>query len=312
MVNISVRQLRYFLALADTASFSKAAKRVGVTQSTLSAAIQEMEAVLGVRLVDRSGRHFELMATGELLARQAREILARIDDLPASLSREARPLTTRLRLGVIPSIAPFLLPRALPHVRAAFPELHVAVREGLTQSLIADIRSGNLDAAIIALPFSTTGFQAEPLCEDEFFVAVSAHHRLADRANVSASELEDEQILLLESGHCLRDQILSTTGIRPPGDADNIKAMSLLTLVQLAENDLGITFLPRIAIAAGIAQGTSLSLIPYRGKRSSRTLALIWRAGASRTPDYLILAKTLRELCRQFLDADVPAPRPAA
>ncbi|MGO4706703.1 hydrogen peroxide-inducible genes activator [Microvirga sp. 2MCAF38] len=306
MANISIRQLRYFLALVDTSSFSKAAKRVGITQSTLSAAIQEMENALGVCLVERSGRHFALMATGELLAREARDIVARVDDLPTSLSREARPLTTRLRLGVVPSIAPFLLPKALPHIRGAFPELHVAVREGLSRSLIADIRSGNLDAAIIALPFTTTGFQVEPLCEDEFLVAVSERHRLANSRAVSAEDLQDEPILLLESGHCLRDQVLSFTGLRPPNEADDIRAMSLLTLVQLAENDLGITFLPRIAIAAGIAQGTSLRLIPYRNERSSRTLALIWRAGASRTPDYLILAETLRDLCRQFLDVYNP------
>ncbi|MET0314269.1 MAG: hydrogen peroxide-inducible genes activator, partial [Hansschlegelia sp.] len=260
-MNISVRQLRYFVALAETASFSVAARRVGVTQSTLSGSIQEMEAALGARLAERSGRRFELTAAGALLATRAAEILAEIEDLPGLLVQAERPLTSRLRLGVIPSVAPFLLPRALPSMRRSYPELRIAVREGLSRSLMADIRTGLLDAAIIALPFTATEFEVEPFWEDRFFVGVSARHRLADRRTLAAEELAGEQILLLEPGHCLRDQVLSLAGASSAEQRTDLKAMSLMTLVQMADNDLGVTFLPEIASSAGIAEGTDLRLI---------------------------------------------------
>jgi LysR family hydrogen peroxide-inducible transcriptional activator len=305
MVNVSVRQLRYFVALAETASFSLAARKVGVTQSTLSGAIQEMEAVLGVSLAERRGRRFELTAAGTLLAQRGAEIIASIQDLPGLLARAERPLTSRLRLGVIPSVAPFLLPRALPNIRTDFPELRIAVREGLSRTLIADIRTGALDAAIIAMPFATPGFETEPFWQDRFFVGVSERHPLADRSSISAEDLAGEKILLLEPGHCLRDQVLSLTGVSLRDDSGDLKAMSLATLVQMADNDLGVTFLPEIAIAAGVAQGTSLRLIACHGERSSRSLALIWREGASRRHEYLLFAQHLRDLCeRHFSSAE--------
>jgi len=297
VLNVSLRQLRYFVALAETASFSKAARRVGVGQSTLSGAIQEMETELGVRLAERSGRRFELTAEGALLAARAAEILAEVEDLPALLARAGRPLTSRLRLGVIPSVAPFLLPRALPSIRGAFPELAISVREGLSRSLIADIRTGELDAAIIALPFSAGGLAVEPFWRDRFFVGVNSRHRLAGRDEIAAEDLAEERVLLLEPGHCLRDQVLSLTGATFAHEGGDLKAMSLMTLVQMAANDLGVTFLPEIAVAAGIAEGAPLRLIPCRGERSSRELALIWRERASRGHEYRLLARHLRELC---------------
>ncbi|GLK69803.1 hydrogen peroxide-inducible genes activator [Hansschlegelia plantiphila] len=297
MLNVSLRQLRYFVALVETASFSAAARRVGVTQSTLSGAIQEMEAELGARLAERSGRKFELTAAGALLAGRAAEILADVQDLPALLTRAGRPLTSRLRLGVIPSVAPFLLPRALPSLKSAFPELRLSVREALSRQLIASIRTGELDAAIIALPFAGGGFESAPFWKDHFFLGVAATHRFANRAEVAAEDLADETLLLLEQGNCLRDQVLSLTGAAGSQEGGEVKAMSLLTLVQMADNDLGVTFLPEIAIAAGVTDGADLRLIPCRGERSSRDLVLIWRERASRRHEYLLLARHLQELC---------------
>jgi LysR family hydrogen peroxide-inducible transcriptional activator len=312
MLNVSIRQLRYFVALAETASFSRAARRAGVTQSTLSGAIREMELALGVRLAERADRTFELTAAGVLLAERAPEIIAAIDDLPGLLANVARPLSTRLRLGVIPSVAPFLLPRALPSMRAAFPELRIRVREALSRSLIADLKAGELDAAIVALPFGVTGVEVEPFWTDRFFLGVSCRHALADRPSIGPADVEGERLLLLETGHCLREQVLSLTGFTPAEDSGDLKAMSLATLVQMADNDLGVTFLPEIAVAAGVAQGTSLRLIPYDGDRSSRRLALVWRERASRRPEYLILARHLETLCERHFGRDAAADFPAA
>ncbi|GLK77963.1 LysR family transcriptional regulator [Methylopila jiangsuensis] len=303
MINLSLRQLRYFVALAELGSFSAAARRVGVTQSTLSAAIQEMETTLGVRLAERSGRRFELTAAGAALVDRAVSIVAQVDDLPNLLAQAERPLTSWLRLGVIPSVAPFLLPRALPSIREAFPELSLSVREALSRTLIGDIRSGALDAAIMALPLAVDDCETAPFWQDRFFVAAANGHRLAGRPSVVAEELAGERILLLEPGHCLRDQVLNLTGLGAEDELGEVKAMSIATLVQLAANGLGLTILPEIAVAAGVADGAPLKMIPCDGDRSSRSLVLVWRKGASRRAEFALFAEHLQGLCERHFDA---------
>ncbi len=172
MLNISVRQLHYFIALVKAGSFSRAAEAVGVTQSTLSAAIQALEAEIGVTLIDRTGRRMQLLPAGEDFLNRAQEIVASIEELPEHARQAERPLTTRLRLGVIPSIAPFLLPKVLPTTAKAFPELQLSVREGLTRTLLDNLRSGSLDVALVAHPYDLDDFEVAEIGQDPFFLAV--------------------------------------------------------------------------------------------------------------------------------------------
>ncbi|WP_137392406.1 hydrogen peroxide-inducible genes activator [Rhodoligotrophos defluvii] len=296
MLNVSLRQLRYLAALAETQSFSRAAQRMNVAQSTLSAAIQGIETALGAALVDRSGRSVRLTAAGELVIEHVRGILADIDQLPSHVAVASRPLTTRLRLGVIPSVAPFILPKVLPSLRAAYPKLRLRVQEGLTRSLLDDVRSGQLDAALIALPYGFDGFDHVALARDPFMLAVPEGHALARRRAASVGELGSETLLLLERGHCLRDHVLRVVNA-DVGDGD-VRATSLITLVQLVENKMGVTLLPRVAIEAGLVRGARIRLVPLReGEAASRTLALVWRARAARQGDYRELAEHLRRHC---------------
>jgi LysR family transcriptional regulator, hydrogen peroxide-inducible genes activator len=296
MLNISLRQLRYITALADTGSFSKAAAQAGVTQPTLSAAIQELELTLKVRIADRANsRRVTLTPVGEALAERARQVLELVEDMPGLAAQTLRPLTTRLRLGVIASVAPFLLPSALPALRRDFPELPIAVREALTATLLKDVRSGQIDAAVLALPLQADDLDAAPLWDDPLVVAVPRNHPLARRAAVTPNDIRHERLLLLEAGHCLREHITISTG-EPREDDDDLRATSLITLVQMADNGLGITFLPQIAIDAGIARGADLSLLRYDSPHSFRTLALVWRKGSSRHRDYLLLAEHLKSM----------------
>jgi LysR family transcriptional regulator, hydrogen peroxide-inducible genes activator len=294
MLNISLRQLRYIVALADTFSFSKAADQVGITQPTLSAAMQELELQLNVQLVDRTNsRRIALTPAGEAVVERARHILERVEDIPGLVAQTLKPMTTRLRLGVIASVAPFILPTALPSLRKAFPDLPVSVREALTATLLKDVRAGLLDVALVALPLHADDLDRVELWNDPLVVAVPDGHHLARRKSVSPHDLRGERLLLLESGHCLREQVTLSTG---EPDEDGLRATSLITLVQMADNALGVTFLPQIAIDAGITRGTSLHLLQYDCPQSFRTLALVWRKDSSRKRDYLLLAGHLKDL----------------
>ncbi|MGH6760659.1 MAG: hydrogen peroxide-inducible genes activator [Phyllobacterium sp.] len=297
MLNITVRHLHYLVALAETGSFSRAANRVGVTQSTLSAAIQSLELELGAPLVDRSGRKIQMLPSGDAVVRQARDIIVRIQELPEHAAEAARPLTTRLRLGVIPSVAPFILPKILPSLTEAYPELNLSMREGLTRDLLDELRSGRLDAAIIARPYQIDGFDCAEIGVDPFFLAIRNDHPLAKRDKVDMDDVEGERFLLLETGHCLREHVIAAVGEANARGEDDVRASSIMTLVQMMEFGLGVTLLPRIAIEAGATRGTNLSVVPYVGEHNARSLVLIWRSGAVRRHDYHLLAEHLRHHC---------------
>lgn len=297
MLNISVRQLHYFLSLVKAGSFSRAAETVGVTQSTLSAAIQALEAELGVTLIDRTGRRMQLLPAGEDFLIRARNIVALIEELPEQAQQAERPLTTRLRLGVIPSIAPFLLPKVLPETAKLFPELQLSVREGLTRTLLDSLRSGSLDVALVAHPYDLHVFEIAEIGEDPFFLAVRRDHALANRDSVDAGDLADQPVLLLESGHCLREHVMAAIGSQPAQSGSDVHATSITTLVQLVQFGMGVTLLPDLAIKAGVTRGTDLSLIPYEGKHNSRSLVLAWRSNAARRKEFQLFAEHLRDHC---------------
>ncbi|WP_183648095.1 hydrogen peroxide-inducible genes activator [Brucella daejeonensis] len=300
MPNISVRQLHYFLALVQVGSFSRAADMVGVTQSTLSAAIQTLEAELGVKLIDRSGRRMQLLPAGEDFMARARNIVALIEELPEHARQAERPLTTRLRMGVIPSIAPFLLPKVLPATTCAFPELQLTVREGITRSLLDSLRSGSLDVALVAHPYDLDEFEMVELGQDPFFLAVSRDHALANRDRVDASDLRDQPFLLLETGHCLREHVMAAIGSKPTQTDSGVHATSIMTLVQLVDFGMGVTLLPEVAVKAGVTRGTNLSIVRYEGQNNFRSLVLVWRANAARRSEFQLFASHLRSSCMKL------------
>ena len=240
----TIRQLQYLKFLAEQGAFGKAAEAAHVTQPTLSAGIQELERTLGAPVVDRARSGVILTAVGEAALARANTILNEAEELVQAAKNASQPLTGRFRLGVIPTIAPFLLPKALPLLRSRFPKLRLYLREDLTQRLIAALKAGQLDAALIALPFDMQGLAHAHVSDDELLAAIPADHPLANRLEFPPSAMEGEDLILLEDGHCLRDHVLSACGLKPPkatGDEEAFAATSLPTLVQMVGSGLGVT-----------------------------------------------------------------------
>ncbi|WP_398484599.1 LysR substrate-binding domain-containing protein [Tardiphaga sp.] len=296
MINVNLRHLHYLVTLTEAGSFSAAATAAHISQSTLTSAIQGLEEELGGLLIDRSQRRVTLLPFGEAVVAKARHILDQIQQLPGLTAIDGAPLTTKLRLGMIPSIAPFALPKLLPALRARYPDLSLKVREGLTQDLLRLIDSGELDAAFIAHVPPEDDYAHAVVARDPFSLAVPAQHRLANASEANVGDLGEETLLLLGQGHCLREHVLSAVGRGLQPGAEDVRAHSITTLVQLVENGMGVTLLPDIAIKAGAIAGTSLQLIPFDGPRASRTLVLAWRHRSVREADFRALSALLGEL----------------
>jgi LysR family hydrogen peroxide-inducible transcriptional activator len=299
----TLRQLRYLKLLSEHGSFSRAAEACHVTQPTLSAGIQELEKILGAPVVDRARSGVILTAAGQEAVRRAEGILAQTEDLVQAARGAGQPLAGRFRLGVIPTVAPYLLPRALPALRERFPKLKLYLREDLTHRLIAALKSGTLDAALIALPYDMTGLDWAHVEDDELLAAAPANHRMAAFERVDPDSLRDDDMILLEDGHCLRDHALAACGLEPPrapgmgGDDDEtFAATSLPTLVQMIGSGLGVSFLPSMAVAAGLAENAPVTVRPLISEHSSREIVVAWRNGSSRESEGRLLAETLRDL----------------
>jgi len=300
----SPQQLRYLVALAETRHFGRAAQTCAVTQSTLSAGILALERQLDTQILDRSaGRHVVFTSLGLDLVARAREALAALEAVSEAAAAAREPMSGPLRLGVIPTIGPFLLPRLMPVLRAAFPRLRLFLREDTTARLVDRLQTNRLDVLLLALPCDCGTADATPVARDEFLLALPPNHPLAAQPSVPVSALASERLLLLEDGHCLRDQALAVCGLLggDRGDQDGFAATSLHTLVQMVAGGLGVTLLPRIAVAAGIADGTGLILRPLAGASAWRTLGLAWRPNAPRSADYRALAPHLAETCRDAM-----------
>ena len=294
----TLRQLQYLKLLAEKGSFSRAAEAAHVTQPTLSAGIQELERVLGAPVVDRARTGVILTPVGEEAVRRAGDVLARAEDLVQSARSAGRPLSGRFRLGVIPTIAPYMLPRALPAFRARFPKLRLFLREDLTAKLVAGLKGGSLDAALIALPHDTMGLDTTPVVDDELMAAAPADHPLAADPTISAAALQGEDLILLEDGHCLREHALSACNLdtmRSGGEEGNFAATSLATLVQMVGSGLGFSLLPAMAVEAGLARSAPVAVRPL-AERKVRRIVVAWRAGSSREAEARLLAETLSTL----------------
>lgn len=290
----TLRQMQYFVALAEAGSFGRAAALCSVTQSTLSDAVRQLEEIVGVSLIDRSNRAATLTAAGETSLERMKALLVDARELVDAARAGHAPLAGRIRLGVIPSIAPYFLPRALPQLRRAYPELRLHLREDLTRVMLDDLRAGRLDTVLIAFPAPTEGLVQEIIAEDSLLLAVDGRHRLAGRKMVSPGELSGETLLLLEDGHCLSDHVRAAAPELVDRQSEEIRASSLTTLVHMVDNQLGITFIPRIAVEAGILSGTDISLSEIEARPARRRLGLVWRKGSSREADFRLLASFLR------------------
>jgi LysR family hydrogen peroxide-inducible transcriptional activator len=293
----TLRQLQYLKLLAEHGSFSKAAEAAHVTQPTLSAGIQELERTLGAPVVDRARSGVILTAVGQETVARAQDVLTRAEDLVQAARSAGRPLSGRFRLGVIPTIAPYMLPKALPVLRRRFPELRLFLREDQTSRLVLGLKSGALDAALIALPYELHGVETAAIGYDELLAATPANHPLTARASVSPAALADAELILLEDGHCLRDHALlacSVDGPRAGGDEETgFAATSLATLVQMVGSGLGVSLLPAMAVEAGLTDDAPVSVRPLDGG-AQRQVVIAWRAGSSRGAEAGLLADALR------------------
>lgn len=294
----TLRQLQHFVALTEQLHFGKAAAAVNVTQSTLSASLKELEETLGAALVDRTKRSVVLTPLGHEIAGRARQLLAEAGDLTQAAKAQRAPLSGAIRLGVIPTIGPFVLPFALPQMRKKYPSLQLYLVEDLTERLVQGMRDGSLDAAVIAMPYDVPGLEVFPLASDPFVVAApKAHHLMHDKA-VTTADVQRERLLLLRDGHCLRGHALSACGVNAPRHDDTFEATSLMTLVQMVDNGLGVTLLPELAVKRGLLKGTGLATRPLSGEAPPRELALVWRKGTLRRREFELLGKELKALIR--------------
>jgi LysR family hydrogen peroxide-inducible transcriptional activator len=304
----TLRQLQYLKLLHEHGSFSRAAEAAHVTQPTLSAGIAELEKILGAPMVDRNRSGIILTAAGAQVALRAGAILAQAQDLAEGARLAGQPLGGRFRLGVIPTIAPFVLPAALPALKARFPKLRLYLREDLTHRLIAELRTGALDAALIALPYDTEGLECAHVEDDELMAAFPVGHALGGGASVAPERLETEELILLEDGHCLRDHALMACALtsrgRGRGD-DGFAATSLATLVQMVGSGLGVSFLPAMAVESGLAAAAHVGVLPLAADHPSRQIVVAWRAGSTRAPEGRLLAEVFSARRR-------PPSRPSA
>jgi LysR family hydrogen peroxide-inducible transcriptional activator len=242
-----------------------------VSQSTLSAGILELEEVLGVSLIERNNRRVFLTPTGEQVVTRARELLVDVEDLVSLCAGAGEPFHGRMRLGVIPTVAPFLLPELLGEIRDLYPEFKLYIREALSQPLLEALQAGELDVLLLALPFPAEQVETMPLFADEFLLACPESHPLATRSRLTSADLRGEALLLLEEGHCLRDHALEACELRDSQITIPYQATSLATIVQMVANDIGVTLLPSMAVKAGITTNTTLSVRHFDQRTITRT-----------------------------------------
>jgi len=294
MKSPTIKQLQYFLALTETGHFGRAAERCFISQSAFSNAIKELEAALDAELVDRTNRSVTITATGQEVAVQAKLVMQDIESLVDSARGHEDPLTGELRLGVIPTIAPFLLPEALPSLREQYSDLRLLLSEDQTQRIYDRLMAGELDVLLMALPWPMHGVVELPLFEDPFCLACHEDTKLVDPANYQFNRLDSDSILLLEDGHCLRDHALAACRIRNTQKVARFGASSLLTLIEMVDADLGITFLPEMARDSSLLRNTQVRLHAM-DEASYRTIGLVWRKGSRREEEFRLLGEFFRK-----------------
>lgn len=292
----TLRQLQFLTAIRSEGSFVAAAEAVGVTQPTLSAGIKDLEAALGAVLVERGRAGAVLTPAGDEAADHAARAIGEVEDLVRAVQAAGKPFSGAFKLGAIPTIAPFLLPRALPVLKKKFPKLRLLMREDLTGRLVDALRARTLDAALIALPYEAPGIATATVAEDEFLFLCPPDHPLAKRNDLAPGHLKGDELLLLEDGHCLRDHALSACGLPRSRRSDEVGATSLPTLVQMVAGGMGVTLLPKIAAEGGAAAGAHVAIRPFAAPIAGRSIGVAWREGGQREEEARMLAAELRGL----------------
>lgn len=286
----TLKQLQYLVALREHGHFGRAADACAVTQSTLSAGLRELETLLDAALVERSRRVVRFTALGDRVADQARRVLREADALTDLARAAAKPLSGELRMSIIPTIAPFMLPRALPQLRAEYPELRLYLREEASGAACDSLAQGRTDCVLLALPFACGDVEIAPLFDDALLAAFPASE-LPTTASIEPDAIASDRLLLLEDGHCLKDHALAACARTDARGSTAMLGTSLHTMVQMVDNGLGITLLPDMAVRAGILDGTKVGTRPLATDDAVRTIALVWRRGSPRARDFGLLAK---------------------
>jgi LysR family hydrogen peroxide-inducible transcriptional activator len=290
---MNLRDLKYLVAVAEHRHFGRAADACFVSQPTLSTQLKKLEEELGVTLIERTNRQVLLTAVGERVVAQAQRVLREANQLSHIAEEYADPFGGEFRLGIIPTVAPYLLPKILGPIRRNLPTLKIQLTEGQTAVISQLLREGDLDAVILALPMEEENVIERKLYREPFYLAVSRNHPLAQKKTVSVNNLDDEQVLLLEDGHCLRDQALAVCSSHNAVENTNFRASSLETLRQMVVADVGITLMPKLAVPA--KPGAGIRYIPFEGEIPHRDIGLCWRKSSPREPLLEKLAEVLAE-----------------
>jgi LysR family hydrogen peroxide-inducible transcriptional activator len=279
---MNLRDLRYLVAVADTKHFGKAAELCHVSQPTLSAQIKKLESYLGVELIERQPRRVALTDIGTRLVSHARRVLQETDELIAIAKDNRDPLAGKLRLALIPTIGPYLLPLVARKLRKQLPRLQLMLYEHRTEELLEKLRNGAIDVGILALPVDLDGLQARELYSEDFMAAVPNDHALAKKANVKLGELAGESLLLLEDGHCLREQALEVCSRIDVREDQDYRATSLETLRQMVAAGLGVTLLPKFAATGPFSHTSGLAVKPFAKPAPHRLVGAVWRKSTTR------------------------------
>jgi len=310
---MNLRELRYLVAVADHRHFGRAAESCFVSQPTLSTQIKKLEEELGVELIERHPRRIMLTAVGEQVVARARDVLREADGIREIARRAVDPAAGSVRLGIFPTLGPYLLPHVVPGIRAQYPQLELLLVEEKTEEVLRRLREGTLDAGILALPVPDEQLHEEPLFAEDFLLAVPAGHRLSESIEpVSTEALADETVLLLDEGHCLRDQALSVCSLVGARERSGFRATSLETLRQMVAAGVGITLLPELAVRPPVPESPDVALRRFRPPVPRREIAMFWRRSNPAAPFLAELAERFRAVPEGLVTPLRPAPLAAS
>lgn len=290
------KQLQYLVALQEHLHFGKAAEACFVTQSTLSAGIRELESLLGIMLVERTRRVVRFTPLGIKIVTKAHRILREAEELTDMARSAGKPLADDLRMSVIPTIAPFLLPKILPALRKEYPDLKLYLREEASAAACDALHHGQVDCVLLALPFAAGDVESAKLFDDALYVAFPKDDPRDPPTSISPDLIDESRLLLLVDGHCLKDHALAACNRPELRASATMLATSLHTLVQMVDNNLGVTLIPQMAIESGLLNGTDVQARPLDADHASREIALIWRTNSPRRDEFMLLADSLRNL----------------
>ena len=299
---MNLRDLKYLVALADHKHFGRAAAASFVSQPTLSTQIKKLEDELGVALVERAPRKVMLTPVGREIVERARRVIAEVEQMAEIARRSKDPEAGTVRLGMFPTLGPYLLPHVLPAVRERFPRLELLLVEEKTDQLLIRLREGRLDAALLALPIHDDQLHIEPLFDEPFLLAVPQRHELASHDSLRLHDLDDRHLLLLEDGHCLRDQALEVCRLSGADERDGFRATSLETLRQMVAAGVGITLLPALSVQPPVPPSPDIRLLPFEGQPPHRRIAMLWRRSSAMHGFLTQLAAEFRKLPHRLLE----------